>query len=189
MEENLSSFCSFVSFNPECLTRGSNSSLASMFSVVDCAGRSKFRWMADKGTVWKFHSETVVNTSHFRHGITLQSKRESTFVSNLFFCGRLVEIYRVVGRKILIEDDVSLHGRLDWGKTTKMASRFHISRRENRVADFLALGRVKFVIFPSYAGWILKQLRITVRTGIPIHVSFSWSLLCAQSVTAHSTVK
>lgn len=33
--------------------------------------------------------------------------------------------------------------------------------------------RVKLVIFPSYAGWILKQLRITVRTGIPIHVSFS----------------
>lgn len=29
--------------------------------------------------------------------------------------------------------------------------------------------RVKLVIFPSYAGWILKQLRITVRTGIPIH--------------------
>ena len=43
LEENLSSFYSFVSFNPECLTRGNNSSLASMFSVVDCAGRSKFR--------------------------------------------------------------------------------------------------------------------------------------------------
>ena len=43
LEENLSSFYSFVSFNPECLTHGNNSSLASMLSVVDCAGRSKFR--------------------------------------------------------------------------------------------------------------------------------------------------
>ena len=169
-----------------------NSSLASMFSVVDCAGRSKFRWMADKETIWKFHSETVVNNSHFGHGITLQSKRESIFVSRLFFCGRLVEICRVVGKKILIEDDVSLHGRLDWGKTTKMASRFHISRRENRDADFLAWERVELVIFPSYAGWILKQLRMTVRTGIPIHVykaSAEVLILCAQSVTAHSAVK
>lgn len=33
--------------------------------------------------------------------------------------------------------------------------------------------RVKLVIFPRYAGWILKQLRIRVRTGVPIHVSFS----------------
>ena len=135
MEENLSSFYSFVSFNPGCLTHGNNSSLASMLSVVDCAGRSKFRWMADKGTVWKFHSETVLNNSHFGHGITLQIKRESRFVSSPFFCGRLVGIYRVVGRKILIEDDVSLHGQLDWGKTRKMASRFHISRRVNRDAE------------------------------------------------------
>ena len=107
----------------------------SVFSVVDCAGRSKFRWMADTGTIWKLHGETVVNNSHFGHGITLQIKRPSRFVSSPFFCGRLVEIYRVVGRKILIEDDVSLHGRLDWGKTTKMASRFHISRRVNRDAE------------------------------------------------------
>lgn len=76
-----------------------------------------------------------MNNSHFGHGITLQIKRESRFVSSPFFCGRLVEIYRVVGRKILIEDDVSLHGQLDRGKTRKMASRFHISRRVNRDAE------------------------------------------------------
>ena len=131
IKESFSLITSHLVSRAPLMTHNACRSLLPRFSVrcYDCAGRSKFRWMAENDIVCKVCGKTSVNCFHYQHGFSFWSKGKSRLVSELSLCGIFVGILPALGRNYKIEDDFSLHGRLDRGNIW-MASWFQISRVE-----------------------------------------------------------